>query len=478
MTCPVLRDYQVDVIRRGRQRIAEGARRVIIQAPTGAGKTHISSEMVRCAVAKGKRVLFLAHRRRLIQQKSERLALFGVQHGILMDGYPLTEHGVQVASRDTLLSRCFDGAGMQLPKADLVIPDEAHNWDSGESQKLLSCYPDAVVVGLTATPAKGDGRGLGTAYWQALECTVPTSRLVREGHLVPVRCYAPDHNGCGKRVLKGDPVTSWQKYAEGLPTVVFSSRKVDSLAVVEAFKAAGIDAEHIDAFTTDRERDDVIDRVRSGRTKVVSNVGIWTEGVDIPELGCCQLLRLAGSRVLYAQAVGRVMRPHGSKTHAVLIDHAGACLVHGMPDEDTEWSLDTDESVDDRYRAKRKKGDVAKPHVCPKCHLLFSGSHVCPSCGFALQRQPQLRGVHDGMLREVERGRKVFADREALTREWKRCLAIMYHKGQTCGAAAGMFARQTGQWPGPAGMMNLPIGQWNRKVRDVYPEYGRPRAAA
>lgn len=473
-----LRPYQLDVIDRVRARLRQGARRVLVQAPTGAGKTHVSSEILRCLVARGGRGLFLAHRRRLVQQKSERLDAFGVPHGVIMAG----ESGwrgapVQVASRDTLLSRSVRNDWTSLPPADVVIVDEAHGCMSDEYQALLSGYPDAVVIGLTATPARADGRGLGR-YYQALECTVPTSRLVADGFLVPVRCFAPERQGAkpGKRALRGDPVAHWKRHAAGRPTVLFAPKVEASLAACSAFRAAGIPAAHIDANTPDDERDEVDRGLRSGRVLVVCNCNVWTEGVDVPELSCCVLLRLAASYVLFAQMVGRVMRSSPGKKDAVLIDHSGAVYQHGFPDEDVTWSLDEGDTVDRRVKAAKEEGKRRTPVTCPGCGLVFEAAPQCPACGHKLTRRQQPARVQSEVLVEATRSlspAELHAERMSY---WHTCLRVMACKGRTAGAAAQMFRARFGDWPG-AGLPNVPFGpQWRAAVADLYPQY-LPRRA-
>lgn len=480
-----LRAYQDDLFARLRACYAAGRKRVLAQAATGAGKTHISSAVCRMAVEKGKRVLFLAHRRRLIQQKAERLTLFGVDYGVLMAELPeapwaryRSSAPVQVASKDTLVSRCLRNEWAGLPPADLVIIDEARHSLSPEYQALLAHYADQWWLGLDATPTTSDGAGLGP-LWHALECAVPTSRLVADGYLVPVRCYAPEDQSepkATRRGLAGDPVTHWLKYAAGRPTVLFAGTVAASMAARDAFVAAGIPAEHIDARTDDDERERIADAVASGAIKVVCNCGIWTEGVDVPALSCCVLLRTAGSYVLFAQAVGRVMRPHPGKVDAVLIDHAGAVLTHGFPDEDAEWTLDGRDTVDRRVRQAKKDGKRREPIVCPRCALIFSGLSACPGCGHKLARRPRSQRRQDELLVEVAREQDPARLREEKERYWYRCLAVMAHKDRTAGAAAHMYRQRWGEWP-DNGFRNVPWGsQWKQKVADLYPQYLRARA--
>lgn len=471
---PSLRGYQEDVRDRARARLAEGCRRVLIQAATGAGKTCISSDIIARCVAKGKRALFLAHRRRLITQKSERLKEWGVPHGIIMAGHPRTAAPVQVSSRDTLLSRAVRNDWMELPPADLVVVDEARLSAADTYRSLIEAYPHAHVVGQDATPARPDGRGL-YPFYQALECAVPTSRLVAEGWLVPVRCYAPAgavRRGKARATgLAGDPVFHWKKWGAGRPTVLFAPKCSASRAVVDAFNAAGIPAEHIDAHTPDAEREAVVARLRAGKTLVVSNCGVWTDGVDIPELSCCVLLRAAKSCVLYRQMVGRVMRPHPSKTDAVLIDHAGACVEHGLPTDDVEWSLKEDDTVDRRNRDALKEGRRTAPVCCAGCGLLFQGAPSCPGCGKVPPRRREKAVARDEVLVEVARTQDGDRGREARQRVWDGCLAAMAHRGQTCASAAWMFKRKTGEWPGDDLRNVAAPGQRHQKVADVFPQF-------
>lgn len=470
---------QFDLISRARAAYAAGARRVLVQAPVGYGKTVVTSEIVRAAVAKGKRVLFLAHRRRLIDQKSRKLDQFGVRHGVLMAGVPPRPWlPVQVCSRDTLLSRAVRNDWLARPPADLVIVDEAHRVMSDEYRALLSAYPDAHHLGVTATPAREDGRGLG-GFYQALECAPPISWLVARGRLCPVKCFAPQNPGGAKsrRRLAGDPVATWLRLGAGRPTVLFAGKVEHSRAACAAFLAAGVTAEHIDADTPDDERDAVIARVESGATQVLCNCSVLTEGVDVPCLSCIVLLRLASSYVLFIQAVGRVMRAHPGKADAVLIDHADAVLEHGFPDEDAEWSLDEGDTVERRNRDAKKEGQRSQPVVCPKCGLCYPAAPACPACGGRLPRKMQPAAVRNQLLTEVERGLTPERQREWRVRFWHGCLACMAHKGGTLGAASQMYRRRYGEWP-PADFPNPSSAyQAKRRVADVYPQYLERRTA-
>ena len=177
-----LRDYQVEAIKNARAELASGKKRVLIVAPTGSGKTVVAAAIIRSAVEKGKRIVFLAHRKELITQTSEKLHAFGVRHGIIKAGFAAApQHSVQVASVQTLARRA--GAAVD---ADLVFIDEAHHVTSANTyQKLLDRWPRARAIGLTATPWRLDGRGLSDLFDAHVLSTTPWA-LRDQGWLVPV----------------------------------------------------------------------------------------------------------------------------------------------------------------------------------------------------------------------------------------------------------------------------------------------------
>lgn len=484
---PTLRDYQLDLYDRVRAARGNGARIIVVQAATGAGKTSWASFTAARAVEKDRRVLFMVHLRKLVDQISNRLTEFEVQHGVIMAGeVPYGGARVQVASRDTIMSRCYRHEWTGLPPADLVIVDEGHHAAKPESdyRRICEAYPAATILLLTATPVGPDGKGLGP-WAQAIECAAPTTKLIEGGYLVPVKCFAPDRDkargGKFKRGIAGDLVESWKTYAENLPTVLFCSRVQHSKDAIAAFAAAGIKFAHVDADTPDGERDKIFARLGTPELDGVSNVGIIKEGVDVPCLGCCQFFMDPNGRVGFLQGCGRIMRPFPGKSHGVLIDHAGAVFRHGFPDEDTEWTLEG--NADEAFKAKHDKGETAQVHYCKACELLYHDQMACPQCGRlpvkppkSIFAPPDVESTNE-ILTEAERGgpKDVFG-RQQKVDHWFRCLGVAARKGGTFTMASAIYKQKYNEWPG----QDFPcLPRWNdrrRAVADIYPNFARRKS--
>lgn len=478
-----LRADQLDLLERT-QAAMRRHRHVCVQAGCGWGKGSAIAEIARRASAKGRRVLILADRRRLISQLSGRLEMYGVRHGVLMANMPddcFRRHKagslVQVASKATLVSRMTrDG----LPPADLVIVDETQDVTGVEYSALVRRYDAAYRLGFSATPVGPEERGLGD-YYGELVCAMPVSKLIEMGIVVPFKVYAAldmkDVRVSGGKVRPaGDPVEQWKKHAGGKPTVVFAPNRAASRAVVESFCRAGIAAVHHDAFTPEEERDADTARLESGEITVVSQVGLMLKGVDVPCVSVVQLLVKCGSLVKYVQATQRAGRSYPGKQFATVIDHTACIFQHGFPDDDIEWSLSPGSPV---KKAKKsgadgdEDGDGPSPFVCTRCGLCYSGAVVCPGCGcpLAVNRkmyQPDLF-AH---LVEVEREGVEAVREESVQRVWTHMLFLCARSGKRVKQLAAMFWKRTGRWPDEAGVSPLyDRADLPELVADVFPEY-------
>lgn len=363
-----------------RARIRRGFKRILLQLPTGGGKTVVAALIIESAIAKGKRILFLAHRRELIEQPSEKLDSLGVSHGIVMASHwrhrPLAP--CQVASIQTLVNR-----DLAFPP-DIIFIDETHRARANTYQTILLRYPQAIVIGLTATPVRSDGKGLGNLFDTMIQGP-SVAELTARGYLVPTRVFAPskpilkdvgkvggDYNqgqlgrAMDKPTLTGDILTHWQRLGKNRQTVGFAVSVEHSRHLRDMFAGAGIAAEHLDGETPLDERAAILRRLASGETRVLWSVGVLTEGVDIPAIGCLILARPTMSEGLYLQMAGRGLRPYPGKSEVVILDHAGCTLEHGFVDDPRDWQL-----TKDRMRPSSERIDTAlKVKACPVCYAV------------------------------------------------------------------------------------------------------------
>ena len=429
---PTLRAYQLELIDKVRESMKRGNRRVLLQLPTGAGKTLVASEILKQTSLNGHSSIFLADRRKLIDQTGEKLQSYGVDYGIIMAGRaPDREAPVQVASIQTLYSRAIRTQVMSLPNVQLVVIDEAHKSLGGQYIQLVrEHYPEAFLLGLTATPVRSDGRGLNELYDDLV--TGPSVKwLTSEGFLVPMRYYAPsapdmeyletivdkakgDYNEQklgqymeNNRPLIGDVVRHYIRLAADRQAVVFASSVRHSIYLAEAFNKAGVAAEHIDGTTFHMERQRIYDDVHSGKTRVLTNCAVLIEGWDEPQISAAILARPTRSVATYLQMAGRVLRPFPGKKDAILIDHSGAVRELGFVHDERRWTLEPTLIIpaSEDPTAALSDGSLETKEesiVCEKCATVYSGRRKCPECGWEPpKRSPKPVKVLEAELEEL-----------------------------------------------------------------------------
>lgn len=408
-----LRPYQHEAVEQLRAKVKAGVRRIIIVAPTGSGKTTIAAHIISSAHQRNKRVLFIAHRRELIKQAYNRLIQLGVQEdqlSILMGQDPCYRSGapVQVASVDTLRNRA-------KPLANIMFIDECHRATAKTYRDIAESYPDAIHLGLTATPFRADGQGLDDAYDDLLVVATPR-QLIDEGHLVEPRVFTVpteslsdlsavrmkrgDYNkdaleeACDNKLLVGNLVEHWLRHTKGVRTVAFAVSVAHSKHIAEQFCSAGVTAEHLDDKISNSERDAILDRLKTGETMVVSNCGILGEGWDQPAVKCVILARPTRSTGLYLQQAGRIMRPWNGQD-AIILDHGGCVLEHGFPQDDRIFTLKG-------TKRKRNGKKTAPVRTCPSCFAVLPlSTRICPECSKVLIEQSDVPREQEGTLVEV-----------------------------------------------------------------------------
>jgi DNA repair protein RadD len=486
---PALRDYQIEVIDRLRASIRQ-QRRVLLVAPTGSGKTIIASAIVHAADAKRSKVLFLAHRRELVRQAHEKLYDYGIDAGIIQAGFDLRpEQPVQVASISTLWARAYRSSRMERPPADLVIIDEAHRCRARTYTEIVESYPNAVILGLTATPCRGDGRGLGNAFDTMVECP-PVQELIDLGFLVPTKVYAPSQpdltgvavahgdyveSQLAERIntnqLVGDIVTHWHRLAEGRKTVVFATGVAHSIHIRDEFRRSGVLAEHVDGDTPTEERDEILRRLSAGEIDLVCNCMVLTEGWDQPDVSCIALARPTKSMGLFRQMVGRVLRPAPGKDHALVLDHAGAVFQHGFVEEPVHWTLDEDRRAENPKQKARNEYREPSLTTCLECSAIRTSGDPCSACGWRPQPKPQHIDVIDSDLAHVERNGKTTATPINEQRFYGQLLWIARERGYKSGWASHKFKEKFGHWPRGNPLPELPdpaVRSWVRSRQIAY----------
>lgn len=465
MTAPTLWPFQAAALDRLAASFAAGRRSPLLVAPTGSGKTVMAAELIRREREAGHRCLFLAPRRELVDQTTHKLAALGVGHGVILAGDRRTNlyAPVQVASVDTLLSRMVRRSRLTLPPFELVIVDEAHLGVTRARAALLAQWPDARRVGMTATPARRDGRALGIFYDDLIEAATPAA-LVASGHLVPARYFTvstPDlsrvrvvagefnakdlDHAVNRAELIGDVVQHWLGHAAERRSVVFATSVAHSVALAAQFRQHGVAAEHVDAGTPHGERADTFDRFRCGATQVLTNCFLASYGFDLPALDCIVLARPTRSTALYLQMLGRGLRTAAEKADCLVLDHAGNVHRHGFATDDRLWTLDGERALAEPAAAVRGLRDGGKILTCPDCKCSFTGSRECPECGYYFA--PKGRMVHtlDGELVEV--GAHLDGDQQGRLTFYLELRGVASERGYRGGWCAHKYRERHGAFP-------------------------------
>lgn len=408
-----LRDYQERIIVETRVALREH-NSVCVQLPTGGGKTALSTKMLANVHAKGRHGFFMVHRQELVDQTMRTFAEFGLPYGVISAGYTEAPfEPIQIASVDTLRARLAKGWRPRVRPSVMVI-DECHHAAAGGWSYVLNEFADAKKIGLTATPRRLDGQGLRTHFSHMVKGP-STAELIRRGYLSSYRPFipsSPDLSSVKSRMgdyvkdqmagamdkpsITGDAISHYLQHARGRRALAFCVSVEHSQHVVAQFKEAGIVAWHLDGGTNRGERRAAITAFRRGEIKVLSNVDLFGEGFDVPAADVSIMLRPTRSLSLYLQQCGRVLRPLEGKAPAILLDHAGNIMRHGLPCDERDWSLDGESEGEKQEKAE------AGPKQCPKCLFAHrAGPPHCPNCGFKYEKMSRQVDQVEGALREV-----------------------------------------------------------------------------
>ena len=360
-----LRPHQRDDVERIRIALPRSGSAVYVLG-TGGGKTVVAAEVAKRVVDNGHVVLFLVHRRELVRQTLATLreACPELTIGVEAPGWPSIPWApLQVGMIQSIRRRTL----MFVPK--LVIGDEFHHVKADTYEEVLARWPDAQLLGLTATPERLDGQGLRPPFVEMVQGpTMP--ELVADGYLAPTRTLRPVVE-TGHAIA--DPVAAYLRYTPGQRALFFGRHTQHSIEVCEGLRAAGYRAAHVDGTDSTARRDRIMREFLTGGLDVVGNCDLVSEGFDAPACEVVIMGRQTKSVTRYLQMAGRAMRPGEDKV-ATVLDCAGISHHLGLPDEVREWSLDAGEVV-------APQGRERSPRACDKCWTVFYGPK-CPGCQY------------------------------------------------------------------------------------------------
>ncbi len=377
-----LHDYQQTLVNKTRQSYANGYRAPCVVAPCGAGKSVIISDIARMTTNKGNRVLFLVHRKELIEQIQETFKKNEVDLSLVQFGMVQT------------IVRRLD----KIPKPQLIITDENHHGMAASYRKIYDHFSDVLRLGFTATPIRLNGSGLGDVNDILIE-EVDAKWLIENQYLSPYKYYAPKlidteklklnslrefsstsiDAAMNEKKIYGDVVKHYRKLADGEQAIAYCHSIESSKFVANEFNQSGINAIHLDAKTPKSERQEIIQSFRRNEIQVLCNVDLIGEGFDVPDCSTVIMLRPTQSLSLFIQQAMRGMRYKPGKT-SIIIDHVGNVNKHGLPDDKREWGLEE----------KKKSGKGAEVPVkqCDECYAtVHSRTTICPECGHEFETE-------------------------------------------------------------------------------------------
>lgn len=436
----ILRNYQQTIIDEVYFYLGLDVRAPLVVAPTGAGKTTCFSYLAKHLDGV---VWILAHRQELISQASGTLDRFGVRHGVIKAKHPQEyRKRVQVASVQTVARRLDS-----LPPPDYIVVDEAHHI-SDTYKRIFARYPEARLIGFTATPCRLNGKGLGEVYDEMI-LGPQVAWLMDNGFLARAKYYAPppkaDTSGLpirggdyatkeaeevmNKEVITGDAIDHYRRICDGVPMLVFCTSVKHAEDVASEYRKAGYRAASVDGSLDDDTRADRIGGLATGKYQVITSCDLIGEGLDVPVCSAAQLLRPTASLSLHRQQIGRVLRPAEGKDHAFILDHVGNTgrmirgkwvPKHGFAETEYEWSL---EGVKKRKKEPGEK--TISVRTCSTCFSVHQLARKCPYCGY--EYPVNVRGaldIEDGDLMEITPTKEQAREMTAKAKTYAEFLAI------------------------------------------------------
>jgi DNA repair protein RadD len=416
-----LRDYQRRGITALEESFSTHHKRPCFVMATGGGKTFTASFLAQQSALNGKRTLILVHRNELVSQWSDSLTSLGMIHGVIAPTQkPNYAFNIQVASVQTLVRRIKLREFNLNP--DLIIVDECHHATAGTWKTILDFFSNAHVLGVTATPCRQDNKYLSDFFDDLIIGATP-KELIASGSLSSYKVYGSerilDLSGIKTKSgdfdntaltdylastgITGDAISSYRKYAEYTPALVYCASIKHAEATCTAFNEAGYLSAIVHGKQDYYTRKRLIRDLGEGRLHALVSVDVISEGTDIPIATTAIFLRPTYSLSLAHQQFGRVLRPHKDKSHAIILDHVGNVVRHQPPDADINWEKHFYRPLKTKEPKKLKEKTKDPVRLCAMCfHVYEAKLSACPVCDHAEPPKSREVSQDDGELVLIE----------------------------------------------------------------------------
>lgn len=393
--------YQKELVHKSRRLISKGSKGVLIQSPPGSGKSFVIAKIAKQATDKGNNVLFIVHRRELVEQIKETFELAGVNN----DFTTIMTVGKVVNRLDS------------LPTPSIVITDETHHSRAATYKKIYNHYENAIRLGFTATPWRMNGKGF-TDIYDSIVHGEQVNWLIDNEFLAPFDYYAPNltdlealkksstgdytkksMDDAVSRAIFGDVVKHYKELAKDKKTILYAHSVEASKELAQTFINNGINAVHADAKTSEIEREKIMNEFKSGDIEVLCNVDLVSEGFNVPDCSCVILVRPTASLVLYLQQSMRALRYQKDKK-ATIIDHVGNFSFHGLPNDEREWTI----NGRDKKTRKNNTENETPIKQCLYCHMINHAKvRFCSGCGeeFPIEDN-EMKVIEDAKLEKID----------------------------------------------------------------------------
>lgn len=377
-----LHPYQKKLVQQTRQELANGKNSVLIQSPAGSGKSVVIAEIARLTVKKGGYVMFMVHRKELVEQITQ----------------SFKDNDVNLSHCTIMTVGKIKNRLDKLPKPSLIITDETHHSLAKTYRDIYKHYPGVPRIGFTATPWRMNGKGFRDVY-DSMVMGPSVKWLISNKYLAPFKYYSVNlvnsdklkksstgdytnksmDEAVGKTIF-GDVINTYKKVANKQQAIVYAHSVEYSQIVADSFNQAGISARHVDAKTPSTKREQIMTAFKAGKIKIICNVDLISEGFNVPDCSTVILLRPTASLVLFVQQSMRSMRYKPGKV-ATIIDHVANYSRFGLPDDDFDWTLD-----DREKKRNGRKDDAPAIKTCDRCfRVVPAQSKICPFCGFEFE---------------------------------------------------------------------------------------------